>query len=415
MSTRAGCAEHRRLRILAVALALFFAAVQCYTSLAALSPTPPVGYVFLGRRGAEIVVALLFVCALVAAIYLVRERARIDATSRILLGAWIGSALLSTLLGLDPRSGLEVVAVMLLCGVFHVALRRFYRRAAVARTVLGWYLLFGIVACVAALVMVVAHRPPSLYALNHGRAAGFFVTANQFATYVLLLGYVAVGVGLSARERTLRSLAWLAAALALCALVASFSRAGWIGAGAGAVFFLGALGLRKAALWTGAAGVACAGALAAFPIARHDPSDSFNRVVAVNAGARALELFPLTGTGPMSYWRIYPTVRPPNGAEPGSFGALHPHDVYLSLAGETGLVGMLAFAAGLFAFARSLARAVTLGSGDRRLAFAICAGVAATLVQGIFDTIGIVQMTFVWIPYSALALAAAESNSLASS
>jgi hypothetical protein len=46
----------------------------------------------------------------------------------------------------------------------------------------------------------------------------------------------------------------------------------------------------------------------------------------------------------------------------------------------------------------------------RRLTLAICAGLVATLVQGLFDTIGIVQMTFVWIPYTALALAAAESG-----
>jgi hypothetical protein len=32
----------------------------------------------------------------------------------------------------------------------------------------------------------------------------------------------------------------------------------------------------------------------------------------------------------------------------------------------------------------------------------------ATLVQGLFDTVGIVQMTYVWIPYTALALAAAD-------
>jgi len=32
----------------------------------------------------------------------------------------------------------------------------------------------------------------------------------------------------------------------------------------------------------------------------------------------------------------------------------------------------------------------------------------ALAVSGVLDTIGVVQMTFVWIPYSALALAATE-------
>jgi len=30
------------------------------------------------------------------------------------------------------------------------------------------------------------------------------------------------------------------------------------------------------------------------------------------------------------------------------------------------------------------------------------------LVQGIFDTVGVVEMSFVWIPYTGLALAAAR-------
>jgi hypothetical protein len=44
------------------------------------------------------------------------------------------------------------------------------------------------------------------------------------------------------------------------------------------------------------------------------------------------------------------------------------------------------------------------------LALGVCAGLFAALVQGVFDTIGIVQMSFVWIPYTALALAAADAG-----
>jgi len=113
----------------------------------------------------------------------------------------------------------------------------------------------------------------------------------------------------------------------------------------------------------------------------------------------------------MTYWRVYPSIRPPNGADPGSFGALHPHDVYLSLAGETGLVGLLAFAAGAFAFGRAIARVGAGRPAAARLPLAICAGLLATLVQGFFDTVGVVQMTFVWIPFTALALATADEPS----
>jgi hypothetical protein len=36
----------------------------------------------------------------------------------------------------------------------------------------------------------------------------------------------------------------------------------------------------------------------------------------------------------------------------------------------------------------------------------VAAGLVAVLVQGLFDTIGVVEMAFVWIPYTGLALAA---------
>ncbi len=396
----------------AIALAAFFVAVQFYTSLAALSPTPPVGYVFLQRGGALVLIGSTIAASLVALVELVRARAGIPPASRVLLGAWLGTALIAALLGVDPRSGLEVVGMLGVAAVFHVALLRFYREPGVARTLFVAYLVTGIVASLTALAMLASHRPTALYALNHARAAGFFVTANQLAAYLVLMGYTAFGIALAARAPLLRSLGWAATISGALALAVSFSRSGWIGAAAGAAFLLMAAGRRRVAL------VACAGLALALvvlpfvPIARHDPADTFNRLATLSAGVRAATLFPLTGTGPMAYWRVYPALRPPGGAEPGSFGALHPHDVFVSLAGEVGLLGLVAFAVGTAAFARELRRRLGAPGRDPLLALAICAGLLASLVQGIFDTIGVVQMTFVWIPYAALALAAAGDGLL---
>jgi O-antigen ligase len=396
----------------AAALAAFFVAVQFYTSLAALSPTPPVGYVFLSRAGAFVLIAVAIGSSFVALAALVRARVGVPADSRLLLGVWIGAALVASLFGVDPRSGLEVVGMMLVAAIFAVALQRFYGEPAVARTLFVAYLVAGCVASLAALAMLGSHRPVALYALNHARAAGFFVTANQFATYLLLMTYTALGVALVARSPLLRWLGWAATLSGGLALGASFSRSGWIGAAAGAAFLLMALGRRRAALGAGAALILVLLALALVPTARHDPADAFNRVATLEAGVRAAALFPLTGTGPMAYWRVYPAVRPPGGAEPGSFGALHPHDVFVSLAGEVGLLGLVALGAGWLAFVRALRRRLEAPMVDPRLALAICAGLVASLVQGLFDTIGIVQMTFVWIPYTALALAAAGEGLL---
>jgi len=399
-----------KITVTPLALAAFFVVVQFYTSLAALSPTPPVGYVFATRTVAAALVAVLALAAAVCAVRLVRERRAPQGPSRALLAAWIGSALISSLLGYDPLSSLQVVAIMLLAGAFHLALVRYYAERGVARAVLVSYLGAGTLALLAGLVMWIARRPASLFVLNHGRAAGVFVTANQCAAFAIAFGFVALGAALAARG-PLRFLAATAVAVGVLALGATFSQAGGLGAAVGTVFFALATGARRVALGLGLGFVVAAAVIAAQPVHGHDPSDTFDRLRTWRAGVRVAELFSLTGVGPMAYWRVYPAIRQPNGDLPGTFGALHPHDAYISLAGETGIVGLVAFGYGWLLVGRSVANSLAARPRrERVLALGVCAALVAVLVQGIFDTIGIVQMTFVWIPYSALALAAARSG-----
>jgi O-antigen ligase len=403
-------------RVLAVALAAFFIVVQFYTSLALLSPTPPVGFVFASPALAVGMVAVLAASALVALWGLLARspnrlaRASGLGSSFAILAAWIGPALLSSLLGLDPRAGLEVVGVMLLGACFHLALRRFYGIPIVAATVVVAYLVTGALAAALGLGMLAARRPPLLYALNHGRAAGVFVTANQFGAFLILFVFVALGASLAARSAALRRLGLVSAGLATAALVATVSQGAWIGAVAGAVFLCATVGLRRLAVLSLIVLIVGGSALVMLrPAAQHNPADAFDRLRTVSAGLRVVELFPLTGVGPMAYWRVYPEIRPPNGGQPGSFSALHPHNVYVSLAGETGLIGFAGLLYGWWRFSSAVRRSLERAAPQtRRITLAICAGLLATLVQGMFDTIGIVEITFVWIPYTALALSAAE-------
>lgn len=399
------------MKTVATALAAFFVIVQFYTSFAVLSPTPPVGYSFANRAVAGLLVATLVLAAVTLSAYLVRERALWGRSpSRALLGAWILSALLSSVLGLDPASGLQVTAIMVLAGCFHLALVRAFGRRGVAVAVLVPYFSVGTAACIAGLAMAALRVPVRLSVLNHGRAAGVFVTANQFAAFALAFGFVALGTALAARGR-LRALGVAGAASAGLALVATLSIAALLGAAVAGIYYAFALGARRSgavialAAALGSAAVAWGGSFA------HNPTDQFVRLRFWQAGLRAAELYPLTGTGPMAYWRVYPAIRAPNGDPPGTFGALHPHDAYLSLAGETGLVGVVAFGYGWARFVRALrGRLPERSPRERRFVLGVCAALIAVLVQGIFDTIGIVQMCFVWIPYTALALASADSG-----
>jgi O-antigen ligase len=260
--------------------------------------------------------------------------------------------------------------------------------------------------------MLALRRPLALYSLNHGRAAGFFVTANQFAAFLIMFVCIALGTALATANPRLRGLAFAGFAVGCLALAATFSAAGWLGLLAAGLFFSLALRARRAAAALLAAGVLGLGFLVLSPVAgRHNPAEAPSRLRIWSAGLRVAELFPLTGAGPMAYWRIYPAVKAPNGDPPGSFGALHPHDVYLSLAGELGAAGLLATGWGWWWYVREVRRALRSATpATRRFALAVCAGFVAVLVQGIFDTIGVVQMTFVWIPFTALGLAAARSG-----
>jgi O-antigen ligase len=407
-------------RAVAPALALYFVAVQFYASLAALSPTPPVGYAFLGRTGAALLAAGLALAALTCAAALardgalpalVRQRALTDASaSRDLLAAWIGAALLSSLLGLDPLSGIQVVASMLLGACFHVALVRFYRRPRVAGTLVAAYLWTGLIASLLGIAMVLTHVPAELYATANGRAAGFFLNANQFAEFLDLFVLLALGIALGDRPAKQRLLALSGALAGGVALLLTFSRESLAGAAAGAVFLAFVLGRRRTAGALAAIALAAGLGLTLRPFPHHDPSDSFSRLRTLESGLRAGSLFPLTGVGPVAYWRVYPAIRPVNGAAPGTFAALHPHDVYLSAAAELGLVGLAAAAFGWVRFTSVLRRRWSgTTQPDRALAAGVCAGFVALAVSGVFDTIAIVQMTFIWIPYSALALAAVRS------
>jgi O-antigen ligase len=398
------------MKAIALALAAFFAVVQFYTSLAALSPTPPVGYLFASRVGAAALVAILILAGFVILVSLAREGWPLADTSRSVLGAWIGAALLSSLLGLYPAAGLQVVGIMALTALFHFGLVRYYDRPGVARLVVGTYLWVGLVAALAALAMVVTRRPGELWVLNHGRAAGAFVTANQFAAFLIAFVFIALGTALAAGS-WLRRLAQAGVAVGGIALVATVSLAGLFGAAVAAAFYCIALGARRAAAAVAIAIVLGGAAAALRPALRHNPAEALDRLRIWQAGIRVAELFPLTGVGPMAYFIVYPAIRPANGDLPGTFGALHPHDAYLSLAGETGLVGLAAAGYGWVRFARAFRTGVrTLDPAGRRFAFGVAAAIVATLVQGLFDTIGVVEMAFVWIPFAGLGLAAAAAG-----
>lgn len=320
----------------------------------------------------------------------------------------------SGVLGFEPSGGLTfafALFVWMLGGNALLAVRRTVPWATGAA--FGVLLGSGALACALAVGLVLTQRPAALYAFHHGRAVGTFLNTNELAGYAVVLCATALGCALALRSRWLRVLAAVAFACGLAALVLTFSRSGFIGAFVAMLVFLVALRPPrwKLALAGAALAVALLGAALVFDV-HHNPAENLSRLPAWSAGWRTFELFPLTGVGAIAYHRTYPFVRPPDGPPVGTPISFDPHDLFLTLLSETGVVGS-ALMAYMWWRWFVLYRGALAGAGRRRrtLALSIGAGLAGLWAVSVFNTLSIVFV--MWANFMALALVSAEDDLLA--
>jgi O-antigen ligase len=343
----------RRLR--AVAIGWFFFAIGCYTMLAPIDGPLPIGAPVLSRSAAIVLAATIVLAGLICAGSLLGAfRDTAVAGARPVYGLWIGALAVAAVFSFLPARSWEFFGLALLSAGAGLAIVRWWRDPLVARALLRIYLWGGLALAAIALLMEVTHRPGIVYAANLGRATGLFVTPNQFAAWLVPFFATAGGVALAARSRPLRALAATGAVLAAIDLGLTFSVGGWMG-GLAAILF--------ALAWTGRPRIAAAGTIVAVvliavavtnpAIVRHRQSERFIRLDALHAGAHLAALFPLTGVGPLAYQQAYPLVRVPSSTEDAAIGE-HPHDLILSLLAETGILGLVAIAAGWTVAARAI-------------------------------------------------------------
>ena len=96
--------------------------------------------------------------------------------------------------------------------------------------------------------------------------------------------------------------------------------------------------------------------------AHHDPSENFTRLSIWQAALAMIARFPLTGVGPFEFGPIYQLLRLPDG-EPAAF---HAHSFVLTVAAETGLLGVAAVLSAGGASSPSFARDSALHRCVRR-------------------------------------------------
>lgn len=319
------------------------------------------------------------------------------------LFAWLGTGVLSALLGFDPGGGMLFIGIFGLGLVWHLGLLRYYAYPGVSRAIFWSYLLSGALASLAAIVMVAVRAPAAQYTIGHGRAIGTFILPGELAGYLIILLPIAFAVARVTRKAALRALAWTSFALGLTALALTFSRAGWMGFAAASAFFAylhGNMRRRYAVL------ILLAGLAAVLLVfnAHHNPSENYTRLSIWQAALAIIRRFPLTGVGPFDFARVYQLVRLPDG----DLTAFHGHSFLLTVFAETGIAGVAAVLWAWWRFAIALRDRLRGAPPDRAmLALAVAAGLFGTWVQGVIDTVSVVLFGL-WLPSMALALATAE-------
>ena len=108
-------------------------------------------------------------------------------------------------------------------------------------------------------------------------------------------------------------------------------------------------------------------------------------------------------------YRVSSFVRSPDAPGPGDPIAYDPHNFYLSVAAETGLLGLSAFILTIVAFVRESRDVLALASDDgRRFGIVTLAGLLAIACHLVFN--GFVLAIVLWVVMAALMLGIARSE-----
>lgn len=397
-------------RSIAWLLALLWAGLPLYPAFIALLPIAPPGLSLLGPKPA--LALLLGVAGATAYIGALLWR---DCASELLrdplvraMGFYLASMAIPSALGLVPLVGAVFCLIVLCAMIGATAVRRWGGDPRVARFMAVSLLTSNAAASLLALCCRMTRRPAQLYVIGNGRAIGSFVVPGELAGYLGMLLPYTLGLALSARSAPLRRLAWGVALIDAAAMLATFSRAGLFGlliAGIACAFIL----RRELRPWL-------LGLLVALPLLlagarrmvnwHHNPAENFNRLSIWHAAWRIFLLFPLWGVGPGGFPHLYPFVKLSDG-EPNAF---HAHSFPLTVAAETGLIGLIGTGVLWVTFVRMFHGAYRGASTRARIAgLAIAGGFIATGVQSLVD---VVQILFLglWIPFMGMALLALEEG-----
>lgn len=389
-------------------IAGLWSAAPLYPGFISLLPVAPPGIALLPMAaGAALLLAVVAAIGGVL-VLLVADGGLATLREPLPRAVWLfaGVTAAVAVLGFAPVVGLLYALFMACTGIGMTALVHFARDPGFARRTRIAMLLSSAAAALFALGLWYFRVPAALYAVGNGRAIGTFVLPGELAGYAGMFLPYAAGTALCARDGRERTLAIGAAVILASAMLATLSRAGLAGLALGGLILAARFGRRVVAAYGAVlAGVAIIVARHFFD-AHHNPAEDTNRLGIWLAALRMFTLFPLTGTGPGGFAKIYPLVRLPDG----ELGAFHAHSFVLATLAESGVAGIAALLYLWWTFGRECRRAYRdADERGRLMAWAIIAGFAGTWLQSTIDVVQILILG-IWIPFMGATLAALRAG-----
>ena len=304
--------------------------------------------------------------------------------------AWLAALVVVALFALDRTASLSRLGKGLMPLLVGLAAWHSADRARGRRALAVWLAVASLVALLGLAVWVAQGHTFS------ARARGFAGHYMTFAGQLLLAIPVALGVALTARERSWRWGGLVAAALGFAALAVTFTRSAWVGSMVSCALILLAVfprGLLALALLGLAAWFFAPGAWHARLHSIADPDNPWNRerVIMWHAGFRMFQDHPLTGVGLQDLRPLYLRYRTAGSTEIVG----HLHNVPVQIAASMGVVGLAAFTWLYLSLLRAASAGLRVGRGTMArlrgegmaagVRLGVTAGLIGFLVAGLFE------------------------------
>lgn len=321
------------------------------------------------------------------------------------LVVYAGWTLVATVFSRDPRVSIvdckQLVLLLIVPAVYHLA------RGPRAHTVLNVIIT---VAAASAIIGIVQYGVLHYDWLGR-RPRGLLGHYMTYSGLLMLVACAAVARLLFGR----RDRIWPALVLPalLVAISLTFTRNAWVGVCLGTALLLVLKDFRLLAVLPVLAALfialAPSGVISRVysTFGRRDPA-SRDRIAMLEAGARIVRQYPLTGVGPDMVLRVYPEFRSADAVEPNQ---PHLHNVPLQIAAERGLPALVFWAWFIVALSIQLARKFRTDT-YRVLPAAGLSAVAAMLAAGMFEyNFGDSEFLMLFLVLVTLPYAAARNGS----